>query len=222
MPIGSPVHYLPPLLVHLTFPSTYPSTDPPEVHVQGTWLSQQQQDALQQQMKVLWEEQGSGEAICYQWLEWLKTQTLEQLGIVAKLLLLPDSAAVAGAGRGPAGGGSSGRPSQPNQQQQQQQVAASPEQVAMQVLMYNSSRKLEDFKAASWPCAICMESVAGSRCMQLPECGHVFCGGCLRQYCATLVADGGVEAIRCPEPSCKLRLPPFVLQQLLSKEDFAR
>ena len=191
--------------------------------MQGSWLSHQQQQALQQQLLDVWKEQGSGEAICYQWLEWLKTQTLEHLGIAGKLLLLQPPSVQAAAPPAAAGGdGVSNSALDSQQYKQQQQAAASPEQVAMQVLMYNSSRKLEDFKAASWPCAICMESVPGSKCMQLPECGHVFCGGCLRQYCATLVADGGVEAIRCPEPACKLRLAPFVLQQLLSREDYAR
>ena len=59
------------------------------------------------------------------------------------------------------------------------------------------------FDAATFDCAICLETRKGRACTKLTGCGHVFCSECLAGYLSSLVDDGfHRQAKRCPDPEC--------------------
>ncbi|KAL6764847.1 hypothetical protein V8C86DRAFT_2464716 [Haematococcus lacustris] len=90
------------------------------------------------------------------------------------------------------------------------------------MLTYSAQREHTLFQTRSHTCTICFEELLGSRCVRQPECGHAFCRPCLTQHCTTQVAEGQVENLRCPDPSCRLPVPPALLQDLLTPDQFKR
>jgi hypothetical protein len=55
----------------------------------------------------------------------------------------------------------------------------------------------------TWTCGMCLEEVAGARCVRPAPCAHFFCAACVRGQLAVHVADGALDALRCPEPDCR-------------------
>jgi hypothetical protein len=70
--------------------------------------------------------------------------------------------------------------------------------------------------------ALLYPQVPGSSCLRLPECHHFYCRTCLSAAAAAQLDGGAVENMRCPEPSCRRLLPPYVVKELLGDSDFAR
>lgn len=234
MPIGSPVRHLPPLTLHLVFPVTYPSHEPPDVQVTGSWLGPQQQQQLAAALLASWEEEALGAPVCYQWLEWLRSNALQHLGIGGTVVIpvsLQDieeqeaaeaasRAGAAGPSSGPAASAAAAGPRAP--QELLAAYMARCEQVALQVLSHDRAQEQAAFEASNWPCAICLDQVPGSKCIQVAPCCHVFCRACLASYCDSLVGEGAVQQLRCPDPSCRSSLLPDQVRQLLTPEQFAR
>lgn len=81
---------------------------------------------------------------------------------------------------------------------------------------------LQAFRQEVWCCPICFDDVSGARCEQLPGCNHVFCTTCLSTHCRTLAVDGAVERVACPDPACRLPLPPHVLRAMLTEVGLMR
>jgi E3 ubiquitin-protein ligase RNF14 len=236
MPIGSPVRHLPPLTLHLVFPVTYPSQEPPDVRVTGSWLGPQQQQQLAAALLASWEEEAPGAPVCYQWLEWLRSNALQHLGMAGSLVIPvslqdveeqaaaepgsspeaagPSSPPAAAAAAAAAGGGAP--------QELLAAYMARCEQVALQVLSHDRAQEQAAFEASNWPCAICLDKVPGSKCIQVAPCHHVFCRACLASYCDSLVGEGAVQQLRCPDPSCRSSLLPDQVRQLLTPEQFTR
>jgi len=228
MPVGDPVRWLPPLRVSVELPPGYPSSQPPSVSVHAGWLSPMQLAALQHGLHAAWEEQGAGFPVLFGYLEWLRESGLERLGITSNLQLTTttsrlssrlsnhmSSSEAAGSSSAAAAAitadGPAAAPSSP--------IA---EQIAIQLLRYHASKEQEEFESAQQRCTVCFEEQPGSGCIRLPNCHHFFCRACLQQLCTTNVKDGSVEALRCPEPGCRLPIPPHLLQALLTAEEFER
>ena len=53
-------------------------------------------------------------------------------------------------------------------------------------------------------CGVCLEELPGTQFVRpSPGCSHAFCGGCLRGLCGVHVAEGTLDALRCPLPDCR-------------------
>ena len=89
---GFPVQHLPPILLHLSLPSAYPSAQPPDVQLKAVWASPSQLQQLTEQLLIMWEEE-AGSPICYTWVDWLQQYALAHLG-VSDTLVLSDSPSV--------------------------------------------------------------------------------------------------------------------------------
>jgi len=94
--------------------------------------------------------------------------------------------------------------------------------VADAMLRCAAAREEAVFKAQVVCCPICFDEALGARFVRLPGCTHHFCRECLSTHARTRLADGAVESILCPEPSCRQQLPPHVLRALLSGEEYER
>lgn len=58
------------------------------------------------------------------------------------------------------------------------------------------------FQRTSFTCEICQLDVKGASCLKFPQCSHVFCNKCLRDFFFALINSGEVEKIHCPDFQC--------------------
>lgn len=215
---GWPVQHLPPILLQLCLPSTYPSEQPPNARISATWLTSHQIQQLQQHLLDMWNA-ASGLPICYTWVDWLQQDALAYLGISDTLDLsqfaapgissthdqtattspdiLNSSQPSPEAHSEHDGQHHHAEPCQPCQNQ-------SAEEALMDLLRFDAAEKLRAFHRGTWTCGICFEQLPGRSCVQASlQCGHVYCQSCMAQQCALHVKEGSLEFLRCPEPDCK-------------------
>ncbi|XP_060600157.1 E3 ubiquitin-protein ligase RNF14-like [Ruditapes philippinarum] len=76
------------------------------------------------------------------------------------------------------------------------------------------------FRKSTQECNICFEQNFGHNFFLLPECGHHICKECLGSHCQLLVKEGSVLQISCP--MCKAFIPPYILKEVLTEEEFSR
>lgn len=217
-------------MLQLSLPSAYPSEQPPEVHLSAAWLSLQQLQQLSQHLLSMWDD-ASGFPICYTWVDWLQQDGLAHLGITDTLDLSQFMSSPAAdnisQSQEPAGNPQSSNQSQEaaGQSPSSSQVCCQsehghhhthqhpshdscqspgPEEVLMTLMRFNAAEKLHAFQDGTWSCGICFEQFPGRACVQAsPQCGHVYCRGCMSQYCGLHVREGSLEFLRCPQPDCK-------------------
>jgi len=228
---GWPVQHLPPILLQLSLPSTYPSEQPPNARINATWLTSHQVQQLQQHLLDMWNA-AAGLPICYTWVDWLQQDSLAYLGISDTLDLSqfaapgisntpnqvattrPDILNSSQPGPEPHsehdGQHHHAEPCQPCQNQ-------SAEKVLMDLLRFDAAEKLRAFHRGTWTCGICFEQFPGRSCVQASlQCGHVYCQSCMAQQCGLHVKEGSLEFLRCPEPDCKEPLDRQVCINVLS------
>lgn len=64
--------------------------------------------------------------------------------------------------------------------------------------------KREKMERSNFDCCICMETKKGSKMVALP-CGHLLCLLCTKSYFKTLIEEGNLTRVRCPE--CEYQEP---------------
>lgn len=91
--------------------------------------------------------------------------------------------------------------------------------LAAQLVAHSRLCSRTTFDAASFDCAICLETRKGRACTRLTGCGHVFCSECLAGYLSSLVDDGfHRQAKRCPDPECVTLWSEREKQNLVDQE----
>lgn len=74
------VSHLPPINLHFEYPESYPSDSPPAFLLSCSWLLYDQLCKLCKHLDALWDE-SNGEVILFQWIQFLKDETLSFLQI---------------------------------------------------------------------------------------------------------------------------------------------
>ncbi|KAF9535579.1 hypothetical protein CPB83DRAFT_865808 [Crepidotus variabilis] len=128
---------LPPILLQINLPASYPLQLPPEIlSVRAThvWLSDV--GALQQALSELWQ---AGEPVLYTWVEHIRTgDFLEKLKLLSStnndILILPHPA---------------------------------PQVIVPLLQAFEKSSQSSQFATQSYPCSVCLTSLKGSKCLQL-------------------------------------------------------
>ncbi|RPD63166.1 RWD-domain-containing protein [Lentinus tigrinus ALCF2SS1-6] len=163
---------LPPILLDVCLPSTYPYTPPQirAVHATYSWLSLNGPD-LRELLAGKWEE---GQGVLYIWVESIRSgEFLDDLGMRTT---------------------TKGRPivriSHPT-----------PALLYPSLEGYNSSTQAARFSQNSYECEVCMTSIKGARCVML-SCSHVFCRSCLEDFWGLCIREGDVGRVGCPDPEC--------------------
>lgn len=197
------VQVLPPISLLCVFPPTYPSHSAPLFELTCLWLSFRRLSILCTSLDILWEKT-SPEVVIWAWAEWLRSQTLHQLGASEKLQLEPDEKST---GQGLDNRAVSG--------------SESFDVDIFRLLHYNVEVKNKKFLESLHTCCICYSDLPGFGFARLP-CQHHFCKSCMQQYCNVRVKDGTVVNLACPDASCKESVPPALLRELLDKEAFER
>lgn len=71
-----------------------------------------------------------------------------------------------------------------------------------QILIYDAAQQQKQFDTTVFECGVCFVGYLGSDCVQLSECGHVFCQTCLAQFYKLQIKEGNVRAVTCPQDEC--------------------
>ena len=177
---------LPPLLLHIMLPPSYPLHSPPEiVSLRAThiWVPTPNTQVLESTLTKIWQ---TGEQVLYNWVEYIRTgeflqgvKLSEDSNIMCVSLLnyfhelinptrLPHPA---------------------------------PQLLSPLLLAYELSSKSAQFSQNSYSCTICLNQLKGSKCLQL-SCEHVFCRSCLEDFWKMCITEGDVKRVGCPDPEC--------------------
>lgn len=71
-----------------------------------------------------------------------------------------------------------------------------------QLIEYDNQCNQRKFDHTTFTCEICQTDVKGEVCLQFHQCGHTFCNRCLRDFFVSLINDGDVEKVHCPDFEC--------------------
>lgn len=197
--------HLAPITLRVRLPSTYPAEQPPIIEeLTATWLSsspEHKDKSLAWILRKLDEQyqELSGMEVLYIWATYLSESMWNEL------LQDPNPAADQSSGPPffqPADVDSNSTEAKLRFQEHLSASDAQP-RLASQLLAHSRLCSQTTFDAASFDCAICLETRKGRACTRLTGCGHVFCSDCLAGYLSSLVDDGmHRQAKRCPDPEC--------------------
>ncbi|XP_076582550.1 E3 ubiquitin-protein ligase RNF14-like [Chaetodon auriga] len=111
----------------------------------------------------------------------------------------------------------------PNGDQTPSGLSLTPSQALLsQLLIYDATQRQKQFATTVFDCGVCFMSSLGSDCVQLPECGHIFCQACLAQFCKLQIKEGNVRGVTCPQADCTATPTPAQVKSLVGEELFSR
>jgi len=170
------ISYLPPFILDLCLPATYPLTSPPaflSAYFTHSWLSPSLLAILLGRFHALWAEQKDlGEGVLWRIAESIVTAHFLEEPL--HLIDADDGLSI---------------------------THPAPSLIRHQLLSYDASMNDASFAITSFRCVICFENRKGSACIRL-ACDHVFCKNCLRDGWGLAVREGDCSAVRCPDPDC--------------------
>ncbi|XP_043077335.1 E3 ubiquitin-protein ligase RNF14 isoform X2 [Puntigrus tetrazona] len=208
------VSFLPPLVLSFEFPAEYPSAAPPLFTISSKWLTRVQITALCRRLDELWEE-NQGNVVLFTWMQFLKEETLEFLGIQSPLKIQsaesePDADAAAEKGK-----------AQGLDPRAVQEVDAASDILTL-LLDFDEAQQQKVFDGKVFCCGICYSEKLGSDSLLFKECRHVYCKACVKEYFEIQIRDGKVQCLNCPEPKCMSMAAPSQVKLLVGEDEFAR
>ncbi|KAI5966980.1 uncharacterized protein KGF55_000389 [Candida pseudojiufengensis] len=69
-------------------------------------------------------------------------------------------------------------------------------------LVFDKKEKQKEFEARTFTCEICQIENKGLTCTIFEECKHVFCNECLTGFFTSIINEGDINNIHCPEYNC--------------------
>ena len=235
MPIGTcNLTYLTPILLRVSFPTTYPSVVSPLFSLQIEWLSYFQIKKLCTALDEMWTRNGPGAPIVYDWIDFLKNDTIKFLNIEEEFSIgvrggEKDSAEDLRAKRLARFSKSSKDNGVDNRAisgwrpafQLRKGEASDIENLMATLMRYDMIMKKKTFLAKAHTCMICWNEKEGKSFTTL-ACDHSFCTECMEEHAALNIKEGTVDKIVCPDPRCKQPLAPFLIKSLLGDEQYER
>nr|XP_057929580.1 E3 ubiquitin-protein ligase RNF14-like [Doryrhamphus excisus] len=102
-------------------------------------------------------------------------------------------------------------------------VSLTPAQSIMaEILIHDAAQTHKVFQSTVFDCAVCFMSYLGSECVQIKECGHVFCQPCLSEFCKLQITEGNVHSVTCAQAGCTAFPTPAQVKSLVGEELFSR
>lgn len=91
----------------------------------------------------------------------------------------------------------------PQKQNQDGDLCLTPSQKLMsQILINDAVQQQKRFNTTSFDCEVCFMSHLGADCVQLLQCGHIFCRACISEYFSVQIKEGNIRAVQCPHADC--------------------
>ncbi|XP_040037688.2 E3 ubiquitin-protein ligase RNF14 isoform X1 [Gasterosteus aculeatus] len=235
------VCFLPPLGLNFELPADYPSMSSPVFTLSSKWMSRAQMSSLCRRLDELYEE-NQGCVILFTWIQFLKEQALDFLGIQSPLEVIkggskaggerrkadPQATALSQCGSHSEAAEETRREAK---KEKSQQHPADPRAVLVmdpradllpQLLDFDEEQRQKAFDGKVFGCGICFVEKLGSSCLCFKECQHVYCKACMTEYFQIQIRDGNVQCLNCPEPKCTSIATPSQVKQLVDEELFAR
>lgn len=191
------VEHLPPIKLYIQLPDTYPSRRSPNFWLSISWLPPWEISYICQKLDEMWQEH-KGNEILFLWVDFLHNDILDFLGVQESLDVsfmcmvhwapndyiesclasLSDSRAINGA------------------------LFLNP---AKLLVSYNEAQHKVWFQKNSYMCLICLEEHIGLGCIELRNCGHVYCKSCMQQHICTKINEH-INFILCPTLGCNCKI----------------
>lgn len=192
------VEHLPPIRMYLYLPNTYPSKMPPHFRLSIIWLAPWEISFVCQKLDEIWEE-NQGNEIIFLWLSFLQNDIFNFLNIcdsldisflhllhtsrdnvTLRLARLSDSRAWNGA------------------------LSLNMKHL---LICYDKEQHKVQFRKNFYTCYICFEEYAGVHCIELENCGHVYCRSCMEKHIRIRIIEYNVvSSILCPTIDCKHKI----------------
>uniref|UniRef100_A0A3B3W0V2 RBR-type E3 ubiquitin transferase n=1 Tax=Poecilia latipinna TaxID=48699 RepID=A0A3B3W0V2_9TELE len=219
------VSFLPPLLLTFELPGDYPSSAPPSFTLTCSWLTHPQLTSLSDRLTDLYQATG-GAVVLFSWIQFLREEALKHLDI-HNLLKVPseqiDSSSASDRSQLPASVPAGQEVVPPNEDQSDSSVSLTASQILLsQILIHDAEQKEKVFAATPFDCGVCFSSRLGSECVQLYECGHIFCRVCLDEFWKAQITEGNVRGVTCPQVDCSATPTPAQVKSLVGEELFHR
>uniref|UniRef100_A0A146ZPL5 RBR-type E3 ubiquitin transferase n=1 Tax=Fundulus heteroclitus TaxID=8078 RepID=A0A146ZPL5_FUNHE len=90
------------------------------------------------------------------------------------------------------------------------------------ILIHDAEQRQKLFAGTPFDCAVCFSTWLGAECVQLHECGHIFCRACLGEFCKAQITEGNVRGVTCPQVGCPATPTPAQVKSLVGEELFYR
>ncbi|XP_056587308.1 E3 ubiquitin-protein ligase RNF14-like isoform X2 [Triplophysa dalaica] len=212
------ITFLPPWVLSFELPVDYPSSSAPVFTLSSKWLARVKITALCKRLDELWEE-NLGNVVLFTWIQFLKEETLEYLGIHSPL----EIQRFAGQSQGESGQKLATERSKPQELDPRAVQEVDPRtDMLNQLLDFDEAQKQKVFNGRVFCCGICFSEKLGSNCLLFKECQHVYCKACMKEYFEIQIRDGKVQCLDCPEPECTSVATPTQVKLLVGEEEFAR
>ncbi|XP_019741369.1 E3 ubiquitin-protein ligase RNF14-like [Hippocampus comes] len=91
-----------------------------------------------------------------------------------------------------------------------------------EILTHDAAQGQKVFQSTVYDCAVCFMSYLGSECVQIQECGHVFCQACLAEFCKLQIREGNVLGVTCAQADCTALPTQAQVESLVGEELFRR
>ncbi|KAA0720480.1 E3 ubiquitin-protein ligase RNF14 [Triplophysa tibetana] len=241
------ISFLPPWVLSFDLPVDYPSSSAPVFTLSSKWLARVKITALCKRLDELWEE-NLGNVVLFTWIQFLKEETLEYLGIHSPLeiqrfavdrsahLFLKEETleyldihspleiqSTASQSEGESGQTLAAEKSKPHELDPRAVQEVDPHtDILSHLLDFDESQKQKVFDGKVFCCGICFCEKLGSNCLLFKECQHVYCKACMKEYFEIQIRDGKVQCLDCPEPECTSIANPSQVKFLVGEEEFAR
>uniref|UniRef100_A0A3P9LFL9 E3 ubiquitin-protein ligase RNF14 n=2 Tax=Oryzias TaxID=8089 RepID=A0A3P9LFL9_ORYLA len=235
------VCFLPPLVLNFELPGDYPSLSAPVFTLSSKWMTKAQLSTLCQRLDELWEE-NQGCVILFTWMQFLKEETLDFLGIKSPLEVNRNNTKLCGERRkaDPTAADVAKCDSKSEVAENKPEITdklgqhpskLDPRAVVLmdpradplpQLLDFDEAQRQKVFDSKVFCCGICFSEKLGSHCLCFKECQHVYCNACMTEYFQIQIRDGNVQCLNCPEPKCTSLATPLQVKQLVDEELFAR
>ncbi|GAB1864321.1 RBR-type E3 ubiquitin transferase [Camponotus japonicus] len=191
------IEYLPPIGLHTQLPDTYPSQKPPKFCVSVTWLTPWEISFICQKLDEIWEE-NQGSEILFLWLDFLQNDLCNFLNIqdsldvsfmhiirttpgdriTFRLAHLSDPRAVNGA------------------------LSLDLKKL---LISYDRRQHRKQFDNNFYTCQICFQEYKGVHCIELRNCGHVYCKSCMKEHIRIKINER-IKIIPCPTFDCSFEI----------------
>ncbi|CAM9330437.1 unnamed protein product, partial [Lampetra planeri] len=219
------VCFLPPLVLNFELPEDYPSTSSPIFTLSSKWMTRGQMSSLCRRLDKLWEE-NQGCVILFTWMQFLKEEALNFLGIQSPLEVIRADALT-----------QSGNLYEKSEEKKKPvslvplSSQLDPRAVLLMdphadllphLLDFDEAQRQRMFDCKVFCCGICFIEKLGSSCLCFKGCQHVYCKACMTEYFQIQIRDGNVQCLNCPEPKCTSVATPLQVKELVNEEMFAR
>ena len=188
-----PLSHLPPIMLHVQPVEGYPSSAPPELDIQASWLSPARKDIILAALEEEVLEESDGDVCVFEIATFLADSVLEALDATSELCISPDSIPP------------------------ESQV----EDVVEVLLHFDADERAAVFSAEMHECPVCYTDVLGSRSIVL-DCGHFACHECMTTLVEVSIRDKTLEALVCPSWECGAPIPHTLVAELVDSETYEK